>query len=729
MAEEDKDLTVVELAKKRYERAKDYYSDQRELALEDTRFAMGDSDNKWQWPAQVYADRANINKKPCLTINVTAQHCNQIINNIRQNRPSARVLPVDGSADKKTAEILAGMIRSIQSYSSADTAHDLAAEHAIYGGEGYWRVITDYESYDSFNQIILIKPIANPRMVLIDDASKEPDRSDAEWGFIFEDIPKSEVRDEYPDVDMSSWVENPDGWVRQDFIRRAEYFYCTYIDDTLYQLENGAIVLKSVVDKDQGQILGKVIVLPDGSQISIINERPTKRKQWKWCKLLGGSDKPIDEKDWAGSYLPIITVVGKELDVDGQVIRKGIVRDLKDPARMVNYSYSAAVETLALQNKIPYMAAAESIEGHEQYWNAANFENRPYLPFNAWDEEGKQLPMPQRQQGAVMPAAQIQMLQLSTEEMRAASGQQNANFGIKSEAQSGIGIQRLKVQGETATFHFPDNLVRALKYEAKVLIDLIPKVLDVKQLVRVLGIDGQENNALLDPDITEAYLESTSKDLQGIFNPNVGKYDVSIDTGPSFQTQRQEASAAMTEIAAKDPSFMQIAGDVFWRTLDVPGADQLAKRYEKMLPPNLQEEGGDKTVILGQQVQQLSQQLQQAGAALEEMQNVIETLEKEKQAKVIENEARLAETGMKLQAEAEDKETGHMIEAYKAVTERTKVLQPAMTTEALRPLVEDLLIEVLTTPLPTEQEFPDVAPPVGELVEMPAEPEQPPIEG
>jgi len=46
--------------------------------------------------------------------------------------------------------------------------------------------------------------------------------------------------------------------------------------------------------------------------------------------------------------------------------------------------------------------------------------------------------------------------------MRAASGQQNANFGIKSEAQSGIGIQRLKAQGEIATFHFPDNLARSL---------------------------------------------------------------------------------------------------------------------------------------------------------------------------------------------------------------------------------------------------------------------------
>lgn len=692
--------SIVDIAKDRYDRASDFYSPNRMLALEDTRFAMGDSDNGWQWPAEIYRDRSNVNKKPCLTINTTAQHCNQIINNIRQNRPAARVLPVDNGADKKTAEILAGMIRSTQSVSTADTAHDLAAEHAIYGGEGYWRIVTEYESHDSFNQIILIKAIPNPRLVFIDPDAVEPDRSDAKWGFVFEDIPRAKCEEEYPDLDCSSWGnQDPRGWVQKDMVRRAEYFWCEHIADKLYQLQNGETILES--DLPEGVKVYNKFLNVGGQMIAVLNERATKRKQWKWCKLVGGSDKPIEERDWPGSYLPIITVVGKELNVDGQIVRKGIVRDLKDSARMVNYSYSAAVETLALQNKVPYLASAEAIEGFEEIWGAANLDNRAYLPWNEFDEANRQISMPKRQEPAVMPSAQVQMLQLSTEQMRAASGQQNANFGIKSEAQSGIGIQRLKVQGETATFHFPDNLVRALKYEAKVLIDLFPKVLDTKQIVRMLGLDGVDKKAMLDPDLDAAYIESTEKDLEGIFNPNVGKYDVTIDTGPSFQTQRQEASAAMTEIASKDPGFMQIAGDLYWRNMDVPGSDELAKRYEKILPPALQEDGGDQVAMLGQKLQQSEQIIGQAKELVAKMQERIVDLE----SKANTEKTKIITAGMQQETAQEAQEDRHNIETYRAETERLAKVVDKMTPEALTPLIRQTILELLNSPpLPDEVE-------------------------
>lgn len=695
------DESIVDLAKKRFERAQDFYKEQRTLALEDTQFAMGDADNHWQWPADIYANRSNVQRKPCLTVNTTAQHCNQIINNIRQNRPAARVAPVDGGSDKKTAEILGGMIRSIQSASSADTAHDLAAEHAIYGGEGYWRITTEYESFDSFNHRIVIKEIPNPRLVYIDPDCKESDRSDAKWGFVFEDMNRDAFEEQYPDEDFSNWGDNDvRGWINKDTIRIAEYFYCELIDDELYLLQDGSTFLKS--NPPDGAEIGESAIMLDGQIIEIVNKRTTQRKQWKWCKLVGGADKPKEERDWPGSYLPIITVVGKELNVDGYIVRKGIVRDLKDPARMVNYSYSAAVETLALQNKVPYIAAAEAMDGFEGIWGAANIENRAYLPYNAFTQDNTPIPPPARQAPAVMPSAQVQMLQLSTEEMRAASGQQNANFGIKSEAQSGVGIQRLKVQGETATFHFPDNLIRALKYEAKVLIDLIPKVIDTRQIVRILGLDGKEASALLDPEINQAYLESSNKELTGIFNPMVGKYDVTIDTGPSFQTQRQEASAALTELATRNPALMQVAGDLIVRSYDFPGADAIATRIEKTLPSNIKD-GEENQVDLGRQLQQANQQIEQAKTLVQKMEEHIQKLEQEKNQKVLERETQLMIAGMKKETDNERQEDSFNIDAYRAETDRMKVLAPSMTPEALKPIVLQLMTELLSSP-PLESE-------------------------
>jgi hypothetical protein len=597
MTDDDKPDDVIAEARKRFQRAQSFYATSRQLAIADTQFVMGDSDNGWQWPETIRQIRA-ADKKVVLTVNLTAQHCNQIINQIRQNKPSARVSPVDNFADKKTAEILGGLLRNIQNVSRADDAHDVAAEHAVYGGEGYWRIYTDYESPASFDQEIRIGPCPNPNLVYVDCDAKELDKSDAKWGFIFEDISREQFRREYPDMDPASWDGSlaDQGWMQPDTVRIAEYFYCECVKDRALLLEDGKSILRSDLP-DEAKYLPPTkaapgtILLPDGRAVMVVKERETERNEWKWCKLVGGEDKPVDSRRWPGDWLPIITVVGKELNVNGQIVRKGIVRDLKDPARMVNYAYSETVQTIALQNKSPYLAPAEAIEGYEDIWRSANLETRPYLPYNAFDDEGKPIPGPQRQPPPVMPASQVQLLQLSTEQMRAASGQQNANFGIRSEAASGIGIERLKVQGEVATFHFPDNLRRALQYEAKVVIDLIQKIYDTKRVVRILGLDGKEESAVLDPEMQAPYHEvEGGEEIQRIFNPLLGKYDVVINTGPTFQTQRQEAFATLTELAVRDPRVMQVAGDLVMQSADFPMADQLAERFAKTLPPELRDE-------------------------------------------------------------------------------------------------------------------------------------------
>lgn len=671
MADDKKPESVVETAKKRYQRALDANSTLRQQAIADTRFALGDSDNNWQWPEEIYATRATVQKKPCLTVNITAQHCNQIINAIRQNRPSGKVLPVDGKADPDTAEKLGGLIRSIQNYSRADTAHDIAAEHAIYGGEGYWRVITEYESDDSFNLALRIKAITNPNNVLVDPDAQEPDRSDAKWGFVFEDIPTEDAQREYPNLSPESWVEDGDrGWVKKDTVRIGDYYYCRDVQDELWLMLDGSTILKSQV--------------PEGVKIVPTKKRKVTRKQWYSCKLVGGASEPVNEQLWPGNYLPIISVLGKEINVNGELVRKGLVRDLKDPARMANYSFSAAVETLALQTRTPWVASAEAVEGYEDQWGAANIENLAYLPFNAYDDQGRELPVPSRTPPTQMATAQVQMLELSVEQMRAASGQQNANFGIKSEAQSGIGIQRLKAQGEIATFHFPDNLSRALTYELKVLIDLIPKIYDTQRIVRILGLDGSESMAMVDNEHPEAHTKVSDRSgVEAIFNPLMGRYDVAIDTGPSYQTQRQEAADALTQIASKYPPLMQVAGDIVMRSYDFPMAQELADRLKKTIPPNLLEQEDGQQEIPPQvqaQLQQMQQQIehmQQSGAEIQ-----------------AENE--------QLKSEREVELKRLLIDAYGKETDRIKALGGALTPEAVQSLVIQTLQQALSTPSPAE---------------------------
>lgn len=718
--------SIVETAKKRFQRAREAYGTLREQAISDTRFVLGDSDNNWQWPEDVWLGRSTMARKPCLTVNITAQHCNQIENQIRQNRPSAKILPQDSKADIKTAEIVGGMLRAIQSYSNADTAHDIGAMHSIYGGEGYWRVLTEYESETSFDQVITIKSLPNPQLVYIDPAAVEPDRSDARWGIIFEDIPKDQATEDYSETEVLGWGDDGErGWCNKDTVRRAEYFWCEDKADTVYLLETGEVVAKSELPKDakvSGAEGNRTIQMP-GAEVPVIvvQERATTKKQWKWAKIVGGKDEPEEVKDWPGSYLPIITVVGKEVNVNGEIVRKGLVRDLKDPARIVNYSYSAAIESTALQTKTPWLSSAESVEGYEDIWGAANIENRAWLPWNAYDDQGNQLPKPERVAPATMPTAQVQMLQMSVEQMRAASGQQNANFGIKSEANSGIGIQRLKVQGDVATFHFPDNLTRALRYEARVIIDLIPKIYDRKRIVRIIGLDGTESKAVLDPGM-EGPAQDVKNDPSGIenvFNPLMGRYDVAIDTGPSYQTQRQEAASALGELASKAPILMNAAPDLVFKAMDFPMSQEIADRLAKTVPPNLMGEDNQAEQQLAQAtqaIQQMQQQDQMQQQVIAKMQQHIDQLELEKRGNVVRTQGEIQLELIRQRGAAAQGVADHGVNAYKAETDRLKTLYPAMSAIELQALVHQTVQETLAAqPLQPEMEEPTVPIPINPM--------------
>lgn len=645
--EPKKTSDIVKEALKRFKTADEAYKDSRRLAIIDTKFAWGDSDNMAQWPESVATSR-NDDKKVCLTINHVAQHCNQIINGIRQNRPTGKVIPANDSAHKKSAEIYGGLIRSIQASSNADDSHDTAAEHAIYGGFGYWRVITEYESPDSFNQVIRIRPCPNPQLVYVDPIPSLLEPEKREWGFIFEDVLRETFKREHPDIDPESWEIDSDGWVSEETFRRAEYFYSEYVDDTVFLLQDGTTALLSTLNG----------VKPEG----VVKERKTQRREWHWCILVGGHNEPLEEKIWAGEYLPIIETIGKAINIDGKMTIKGETRDLKDQQRMINYAFSETVQTLALQNKIPYMAATEAIEGYEDEWAAANTSNAAYLPWNSYDEAGNQIPMPSRQMPPVMASAQVQLLQAASEQMRAASGQQNANFGIKSEAASGIGIQRLRDAGEVATFHFPDNHARGLRYELKILVDLIPKILDTRQVVTILGIDGKQDKAILDPNHHESFTEINSEDIQRIFNPTIGKYDVAIDTGPSYTTQRQEGAASLNELAGRNPALMQVAGDLIMRAQDFPMADELADRLAKTLPAGLQDKktGAEEQLAqMSQQFQQMQQQMQMMGQALQEAHQKLQEAESGQQKIALEYQSKqqIAQADAQLQAEKLQRET------------------------------------------------------------------------
>lgn len=668
MAANDTTEKLIAEAKKRFAWAMDYESVTRPLWKADLKFANGDPDNGYQWDEAMRKQRTT-DRRPFLTINKTKQHNRQITNDARQNKPAVRVYPVDDGADKDTAEAFNGIIRHIEANSSADTAYDTAAEFAVDAGLGYWRVVTDYADEKSFDQEIYIKAVKNPLNVLL-GPHQEADGSDAMWGMVFEDMPREEFEAAYPDADAKSWTESTgDGWMTKDTVRVCEYYKIVEKKDTLYLDTNSGdtFMLSEVTDKAQAKAIQKD---------PAFRKRVVQKRTCKWYKL-GGGQEILEETDWLGKFIPIIRVVGDEVEIDGKVDRKGHTRAMKDAQRMYNYNSSAAIEYGALQTKTPIIAAAEAIEGYETMWERANTENLPYLPYNSTDAEGNAIPMPQRMVAPAPAQLFLQGMQTASEEMKMASGQYDASMGAKSNETSGRAIMARQREGDTATFHFIDNVARAIKYTGKILVDLIPKIYDTESVKRMLGEDGTPADVKLDPNQPQAMTEQTGQDgkVEKIYNLGVGRYDVTVSVGPSYGSKRAEAFAAMTELASRSPDLMAKAGDLIMKAADFPMADKIADRLAKALPPELRDQEEGKPQI----PPEVQQQMQQTEQHAQEMEKAL---------------ADLGEKYNELHGKAEEGRENRRIAAYNAHTARISAIKDYLTPELAAQLADEVGLDV-----------------------------------
>ena len=585
---------LLEEIRSRFKHAHESWEEPRRQALDDLKFRAGE-----QWPEKLKAQRAT-DGRPCLVVNRIPQFLRQITNDQRQNRPAIKVHPVDDGGDNETADVIQGIIRHIENNSNAEAAYDTAFESAACGGFGYFRIATDYCDEKSFDQDILIKRVHNPFAVFFDPSSVEPDGSDANFAFIVEDMPKDEYKAAYPGSDLTvdgMWdVEGnsaPD-WVTENGARVAEYFYKKFEKKQIALLSDG-----TVVDADQ---------LPeDFPEENVIDKREAEIVRVKWCKTNGV--EILEQNEWMGKYIPIIPVFGDDLHIEGKRILEGVIRQAKDPQRMLNFWKSAETEAIALAPRAPFIAAEGQLEGYEQDWKSANSRNHAVLQYKPTTLGGQMAPPPQRQ--AFEPAVQAITMasREAADDLKETTGIFDAARGARSNETSGVAIQRRQMQAQTSNFHFVDNLTRSLRFAGRILVDLIPRIYDNARAVRILGEDGTQRVVR----VNEQYVDQdTEKDT--LYDLSAGKYDVTVSVGPSFASKREEAAASMLELSKANPQIWAIAGDLMARNMDWPGSDEIADRLKKMLPPQLQGDG--KESQMSPQIQAQMQQAQQMVEAL-----------------------------------------------------------------------------------------------------------------
>ena len=656
------------------------YSDSREDELDDLRFRAASPDNQWQWPADVLATRGSvqgqtINARPCLTINKLPQHVLQVTNDQRQNRPSGKVIPADDKADVEVAEIFNGIVRHIEYISDADVAYDTACDNQVTFGEGYFRILTEYCDDNSFEQDLRIGRIRDSFSVYMDPTIQDPCGSDAEWCFINQEITKEEYERQFPDAAPLSSLQYGVGdgqlnaWINQDTVRIAEYFYIKHESKKLNQYPGGMTAMAGSPEAKQIEMMG----------LTATKTREVDVKTVKWCKTNGF--EVLEERDWAGKYIPVIRVIGNEFEIDGRMYVSGLVRNAKDAQRMYNYWVSQEAEMLALAPKAPFIGYGGQFEGYEQQWKTANINNWPYLEVNpdVTDGNGSVLPLPQR---APPPLAQNGLLQAkmgAADDIKGTTGQYDASLGSQSNEVSGRAILAREKQGDTGTYHFIDNLARAIRHMTRQLVDMIPKIYDTQRIARIIGIDGETDQAMIDPTQPEPVRkivdQQTGATIKKIYNPNVGKYDVAVTTGPSYMTKRQESLDAMSRLLQGNPNLWAVAGDLFIKNMDWPGAQEMSKRFAKTIDPKLMDdsEASPELAQAQQQMQAMGQEMQQMHQML---QNVSQSME--------------AQTLKVKEFEAD-------VKAYDAETKRISAVQAGMSPEQIQDIVMGTVHGMITS--------------------------------
>ena len=623
----EKDTLAEE--REEFEEAYDAESENRNVALEDLKFArLGE-----QWPEQIRKQR-ELDGRPILTINKLPAFIRQVVNDSRQNRPQIKVKPVDDKADIDTARIYEGLIRNIERTSKADVAYDTAVDYAVSCGFGYIRVAIDYEYDDTFDKCLKIERIANPFSVYGDPHSTSMDGSDWNRCWVTDLKSEEEFQAKYKGAQAVDWedlgyanLKAP--WRDSDDILVCESWTREETQREILKLSSGDIV--GAKEYEAGRdIFMMAGIVPVTSRMA---------KAYRITQRIMTGAEILEENEWQGQYLPIIPVYGEELNIEGKRYFRSLINQAKDAQRMFNYWRTTATELVALAPRVPYIGEEGAFDA-DPNWVNANTQSLPFLQY----AKGTQMPSRQPLDGGAA-AGSMQEALAASDDIKSITGMYDASLGQRSNETSGRAIMARQREGDVNTFHFIDNLSRSIRHVGCVLVDLIPKVYNGERIVRIIGPDQSEEVAKIGEKPEMQQQGGLPEGVEHIYDLSVGRYDVAVDTGPSYTTKREETAAQMTEFVRAYPQAAPIIGDLLVKALDWQNAEEIAERLKAMLPQQIQ---GGPPPELQQMIEQGQQQLQQLQQENEQLKSKaqIDAMKAQNDAKKIE------------------------IEAYKAVTER-----------------------------------------------------------
>lgn len=619
----------------RFEYALQQWQRVRDEAATDIRFLSGQS---WD-PDELQARKDE--GRPALNFDELNQYPNQLINQVRQNKRAVKVDPKGSGMNDKEAELRAGMIRDIEYASSAQAAYITGFESAAQRGIGFWGLRTEYADDTTFNQRIRIRRIANQDAVLIDPDFKEADASDITFAFIVEDIPRKEFKKRYPNAEVVDFsteqMAMASKWIDEKRVQVAEYFQLTK--------ERKRLLYVTLPGEQEKQLIFEE-TLPEGITYKDLKKaKLIERERWvetpKVMKYITNGIEILEEVEWAGIYIPLCVVFGKEIWVNygsgPQRVLQSLIRLARDPQKLYNYYRTGESEEAGMTPKVPFIGAKGQFAGNLADWQNVGKVPKAFLEYNPiLDSTGTTvLPPPARQ--PFQP--NFQAYEVAADSARRAVMSAVGVSSLPTSAQrlnekSGVALERIQASAQLGSFNFVDNFDRALEHNGKMIDDLLPKIYDMPQDIGIRNPDDSYKVVRINDDV------------EGAIRLTTGSGNVTISTGPSYESQRQEVED-FGELLAKIPGVFPQIADLLIKLKNLgPLGNEMADR---LTPPQYRVKEGQKPLPPEAiaQMGQLTQQLQALDAFSKQLQAEVERLNKEKEAKIIDNQAKMEIEKMK----------------------------------------------------------------------------------
>lgn len=627
------DDDIIQRAKDLYTLDKSHWDPIYNKARDDLKFLSDEP--AAQWNPKDYADRTKTGR-PALTIDYLSQFVHQVANDIRMNEPSINVIPVGSESSIETAAVFKGLIKKIEYTSSAAEAYDSAVTSAIKCCIGYILVDHDYvDASGGFDQELQIKRCINPFVIFPDRTSIESDGCDMGHCTVLEKMKVSEFKRLYPLAAIVSFEDDSSTKAPKD-------------DD---EITVAQFFIKSSEETE--------LVAPDGKTKRMIKKNSIMRYKISGQNILSRTIFP-------GEYIPVVPVYGEEAWIDGKRELFSLIRKAKQAQMMFNLWKSLETELIMKQPQAPVMTPAGAIENYKSDWIDPS--KSMALRYDMFDAQDRPLNKPERLQPPTIPTGIVNAARETVDDIKATMGLYNASIGKQGTEVSGVAINARKVEGDVATYHYGDNLVRSLTQVGRILVSAAPVIYDTQRIIDILNEEDEPETV----EINGVPTEQTQKEQKIAHNFSKGKYDVRVTTGASFTTKRQEAATFFESIVKQQPDLMKVMGDLLFKNMDFAGAQQMAARMKKMIPQELIA-GEDGSAAPDPQVAQLTQALQQAQDQIKEMAQEGMKLEEQLKNKDAATQGKIQNDAEKNQLQAMQMQIDRLVAASDARLENRKL--------------------------------------------------------